>query len=290
MKNFNNVILGICILISFYSCKKADVGTSTNIPANNGSNVIQSAPAPAGTTSKGSPNGGFSIGRLSDWVILGVQHTEVELDEGTKVNGGKTGVGPAGEFEVEEQSIINSDVFLHNGVHVDKMESVINGSNNIHQNLAYLIGETNRVSNEAAQMPATVTLNDVTTTTTIVGNGTKNVINMHKLKLDHNESLVLSGNSQEQFIINIADGMELEGTANIITAGGARSSNVLINILGHDKKVSSKITNTINGTILAPDSEVEVGNVNGQVICGGEELETEEDAIINFIPFGSSGA
>lgn len=286
MKNFINLILGICIVTTFYSCKKADVGLTSESNSINGVNVIQSAPATQHSTSRGTPNG-FSIGLLSDWVILGVQHTEVELGKATKVNGGKTGVGPAGKFEVEEQSILNSDVFLHNGVHVDKMEGIINGSYNLSQNLAYMIGETNRVSDEASKMTATVTLNDVTISTTILGNGTTNVINMHKLKLDHDATLVLSGNSSEQFIINITDGMELEGTAKIITAGGARSSNVLINILGHDKHATSKSTNTINATILAPDSEVEVGNVNGQIISGGEELETEEGAVVNFIAFGS---
>jgi len=154
------------------------------------------------------------------------------------------------------------------------------------QNLAQLDGELNRVAMDCAAMTPTVTVQDVTNTTTIIGNGTFNVINMHKLNLDHNDQLILSGNSTEVFIINIADGLTMTGTAKVITAGNARSSHVLINVIGK-KTAASTITNTINATVIVNDGSAQLGNVNGQILVGGSQLMTADNGVYNFIPFGS---
>lgn len=287
MKNFLHFFIGLFIVSSFFSCKKADINNDMNLASSaTTSSIIQSAPYTPSSTSRVDPGAGYSIGLLADWILLGTNKTEVHLEEDMVANGGKTGVGPAGKFKLEDDGVLNGNVYLHHGVQIVQMAGIINGSYNQEQNLASLDGELNRVAKECADMTPTLTLNDVQNTTTILGNGTFNVINMHKLNLDNSDQLILSGNSSEQFIINVTYGMQLSGTAKIITAGGARSSNVLINIIGN-KSATSTINNTINATIVINDGSAQLGNVNGQILCGGKQLMTADNGVYNFIPFGS---
>ena len=286
MKNFLHFIIGLCIVSSFYSCKKADINNDMSAASSATNNIIQSVPYTASSTSRVDPGTGYTIGPLADWILLGTNKTEVHLEEDMVANGGKTGVGPAGKFKLEDDGILNGDVYLHSGVQIVQMAGTINGSYLQGQNLAQLDGELNRVAMDCAAMTPTVTVQDVTNTTTIIGNGTFNVINMHKLNLDHNDQLILSGNSTEVFIINIADGLTMTGTAKVITAGNARSSHVLINVIGK-KTAASTITNTINATVIVNDGSAQLGNVNGQILVGGSQLMTADNGVYNFIPFGS---
>ena len=279
MKNLINLSLGFCLVITFFSCKKGE----DLMPAGSAAgNIVQSAPATAG---RSIPAGSqYSIGDLADYVILGVHHTDVSLEEDIIVTG-KVGVGPAGNLKFNNAATVNGNIYTHNGVQIDG-GGILNGTLYTNQNLASLNGDVNQFSHAAEVMVPTVVLNDVTTGMTLAGNGSMNVINMHKIKLDNNDNLVLSGNSTEVFIINVEEDFDLTGNAKIITAGGALSSNVLFNLLGHDKKATSKNSNIINATILAADREVEFGNLNGQIISGGKKLKIRKNAVINYIPFG----
>lgn len=277
MKNLFNLSLTLCIVISLFSCKK----DNDLMPVSaTGTTVIQSAP---GTAARSIPGEQLALGDMGDYVILGIQHTDVSLAEDMIANG-KVGVGPAGKLKFDDRATVNGNIYLHNGVQ-SEMHGTLNGTLYQPHNLAGLNGDFNQVSHNAEILAPTVTLYDVTTSVTILGNGGINVINMHKMKLDNAEEFILSGNPNELFVINIEEDFELSGTAKIITANGASSSHVLINLLGKDKKGTSKNSNIINGTILAADREVELGNVNGQILSGGKKLKVRKDAVINYIRF-----
>lgn len=104
------------------------------------------------------------------------------------------------------------------------------------------------VSTYAASLAATQTFGNITSATTITGNGGLNVIDVTNI---HNAPLTLSGSASDYFIINVSG--EFQTNQAMTLAGGVAASQVLFNLTGTGTVLQTSGGDQLYGTFLATD-------------------------------------
>jgi hypothetical protein len=74
--------------------------------------------------------------------------------------------------------------------------------------------------------------------------------------------LTLSGRAGSFFIVNVAGSITLGGSGGIKVAGGVLPSNVLVNMTGTGKTISTQVGTTVQAKVLGPSAG---GSLNGSV-------------------------
>lgn len=120
----------------------------------------------------------------------------------------------------------------------------------------------------AGIQPPDQTYANISKNLTVQGFPGLNVIDVNGSIDLNNASLTLDGSSSSVFIINLAGSLTLSGKGGILTKGGVLSSNVLINMTGSGKLLSTHAGNTIEGIVLGPDIGGTIRGTNGPLILG----------------------
>ena len=154
----------------------------------------------------------------------------------------------------------------------------------VSMSLAAAQAAVNTASASYAAMSPTQTFGDITSTMTITGNGGVNVISVRSVDLN-SRVLTLSGNANNTFIINVANGFQL-ADSKILLSGGVLASRVIFNFPTIGSTIDMyKATNVINGTFLAPYRAVIYHNpatFNGQIIA--QSVAIHSDANLTSVP------
>lgn len=104
------------------------------------------------------------------------------------------------------------------------------------------------VSAYAASLTATQTFGNITSATTITGNGGLNVIDVSNI---HNAPLTLNGTANDYFIINVSG--QIQTNQAMTLEGGVLASHVLFNLTGTGTVLQTSGGDQLYGTFLATD-------------------------------------
>jgi hypothetical protein len=127
----------------------------------------------------------------------------------------------------------------------------------------------NAAADIAAQTPTQV-FGAIRRPTLITGNGGLNIIDING---SITASVVLSGTSNDVFFINVSGTIDLRDRATLAVADGVTAGAVLYNLTGHGE-VEIHVRDVVNGTILAPNYDLNLdGEFNGAIIGGGRNRE-----------------
>jgi hypothetical protein len=113
----------------------------------------------------------------------------------------------------------------------------------------------------AAARPSNVGFGNITTNTTVTSDGRSlTVVSVAGNITLNNASLTLSGSADSAFIVNIAGSITLNGSGGIHVAGGLQPKNVLVNMTGSAKTISTHVGNVVQAKVLGPSVG---GTLNG---------------------------
>jgi choice-of-anchor A domain-containing protein len=189
----------------------------------------------------------------------------------TKVSG-PVALGPsaAGSSSDLLKATITGTLFLDPAAMVDIHPDLIVTGGLASQSLAAARNDALAASACFAGLAPTRTLNSMTSSMTISGNGGLNVIKVGSVVLVK-QVLTLSGGPNDVFIFNVSGDFSL-GSSQIKLVGGVTASQVLWNFPGTGTTVNVyKDVTSACGTFLVPfrDYVQDVAALNGAVICGG---------------------
>ncbi|MGA7934704.1 MAG: choice-of-anchor A family protein, partial [Kovacikia sp.] len=226
----------------------------------------------------------LNLGGAADYAAFGLgSGNKFSIDDYKTTIFGNVGLASTGVQDFSKGTITGS-YFLDSFVKESgKQEVNIKGGK---QQLS-LAGAVNTVLNASALAatfkPTQTVGRTITQSTTIIGTAPKetqglNIINLDSIKLtDRNEFLTLRGGSNEYFLINVKDSIELKNiSSGIRLEGGITASNVIFNILspkGKGLKVSKDAT--LVGTYLSPYASIEFssGTLDGAIISPSISLK-----------------
>jgi uncharacterized protein (DUF2141 family) len=143
-------------------------------------------------------------------------------------------------------------------------------------NLDSTVNTAIAASNRFAALKATQKLGNITTTTTITGNGGVNVISIPYLKIV-NGTLTIKGGASDVFVINVSGKFELDASKMVLT-GGVPQCAILWNFTGNwvaeANEVELENGSTGIGTFLAPERLVDFqrSTLIGKVLAGGQVI------------------
>lgn len=147
---------------------------------------------------------------------------------------------------------------------------------------AAALAQAQSVSDAASALTATQTFSDLTSATTLVGNGGLNVIDVATI-----ESLKLSGTANDVFVFNVSG---LFNTNQAMILGGVLPSHILFNFTGTSGHVfQTSGGDTVYGTFLATHGgQFQFSNLDltGELInTGGDVQLVSGSSIPTFTPF-----
>ena len=129
------------------------------------------------------------------------------------------------------------------------------------------------VSNYAAGLTATQSFGNITTTTSIMGNGGLNVIDVANI---NNANITFTGNANDIFVVNVTGAISTNQT--ITVSGGVLASHILFNLTGTSGNVlQTSGGDSLVGTYLATNGgqfQLSELNLNGALIntCGNVQF------------------
>ena len=219
--------------------------------------------------------GGCSLGQAGGYAVFimgNVAGTKSAISEaGTKITG-HVAVGPSvsGSSSDMLKATIDGTLFLDPAAFVGIHPDLIVTGGAATQSLTAARNDALAASACFAALAPTRTINSITSSMTITGNGGLNVIKVGSIVLVK-KVLTLSGGPKEVFIINVSGDCSF-GSAQVVLAGGLKASQVLWNFPGTGTTVNVyKDITYVSGTFLVPfrDYVQDVAHLNGAVIAGG---------------------
>lgn len=195
---------------------------------------------------------------------------------------GNVGIGENGEYRVKAGAQVTGDALLESGVDISHISGSANPGNLIlNSDLSAAIADALAASADAANttlFPTTQTFGTINTSTTWLGIGGTNVIAVDTIDLGAFDTLTLSGNALDIFLINVATDFRMTGSSSIVGAGGVDPSQILFNFPTNGSFLSMTAVSSGIGTFLAPHRDA---RFDGDLVTGA--------VIANDIRIGSSG-
>lgn len=223
-----------------------------------------------------------SLGLAANYAVLG---KKLNLSNVTIY--GDVGVGSSGLISLASPSSISGALYLDAGA-TKSIVGIVNGT--IYQPYAVnqALADAAAAATLAAGLAPNVVLSSVTVPTQVNATGPQTVVNITgSVNLSGSNCLYFSGAAGSKFIVNVFGGFTLGGGAVVgaLPASGLSGSDILINIVGTGAKVTTKIGNVVQGTILGPSRQYELHSVNGAVIGGALELKLMSAATVRYAGF-----
>jgi hypothetical protein len=242
-----------------------------------------------------------SIGSAINYGVLGLQGNANIYDSNAVVNG-NVGISQGGTITNGRGATITGSVYEYSNL---QLNGYCTPGNCPHQNFGTIDGtpavevspttlSTNdsdvasALSEIAALTPTETISGNVTSGTTITGDGGLNVIDLNGSVNLNNSNLTLTGTSSDYFVVEITGGLDLSGSAGLLLGGGVTANHVIYdftdtgsantcgtNLIGSSRvnyQICTSTNSMIYGTLIAPQlSFLMEGSVTGEVI-GGQEI------------------
>jgi len=163
----------------------------------------------------------------------------------------------------------------------------INGSTHI-QSMTAINNDALNASSQNGALAATQTFGNITTATTVTGNGGLNVIAVTgNINLGGSNSFIVSGGASDIFVVNISGTLTMNGSAQLGISGGMTDSRVLYNFIGASGNISLQVGNVVHGTMLGPNYSITNGDgdYHGGMIFGGSQIKLLSGATVQNVPF-----
>jgi hypothetical protein len=150
--------------------------------------------------------------------------------------------------------------------------------------------DLNTALTEINGLTATQTYGNLTSTTTITGNGGLNVIDATGINFSSGDELNLNGTVNDYFVVRVSGPINV-GSDSELAAGAEGASHVIYVATGSTGNYDLSINSVIYGTLIAATGNMELnGNtvVNGAVLVHGPgEMDLSGYATVNYEPFVS---
>lgn len=184
---------------------------------------------------------------------------------------------------------INGTAYLDTGVSVSIGAPTHITGGIVARDLSASQAEVFTASAALKNLAANVTLGNVTSGQNFTGNGAVTVVNMNSLTLGSG-NITFTGGANDYFVLNIAHGLSLTGSASIV-GNGVDGSHILVNLYdtsGADLGVIAHIGDVINGTLLIPYDQATLHGLNGAIWSGGKEITLMSGATVTSVPFNTT--
>lgn len=200
---------------------------------------------------------------------------------------GDVGVSLNGKLDLFAPSTITGDLYLNTGARIGQHAGVIGGTTYTGQDLSLARTQLFNASSTLAgwTTDAAHTYSTWNSPLTISGNGGINVLKVTGNVSLSSESVTLTGGPSDIFIIDVLGGFDLGGSGGIVAGTGMDPSRILINIVGTGSKVTGKVDNEVDGTLLLPYRQMEFHSVSGAIYGGDLELKLMSDQSVHYVPF-----
>ena len=219
----------------------------------------------------------INLGRACGGAVVGLQGTKI-------VNSLVTIYGD--EYVSQSGSLANNAPSTINGNVYEFATRQYSGPGKLNGSIVTDPTLLNQVDADALSAAATAkalvptrTFENISSPTTVTGNGGVNVIQING---NITSSLILSGNASDVFIINVTGNLNIGGSSVLGVAGNVAPGNVLYNFIGTGGTIDTHVDNVVNGTLLAPKYSFNLDGVfNGRIIGGGSSISLLSGAIVN---------
>lgn len=200
---------------------------------------------------------------------------------------GQVGIGSGGHISLAGPSVISGDVRLRNTIATQFTLNAGTITGTVSENQSSLdsaIADAIAASNAAALLPATKIFGNITSTTTITGNGGVNIVEIGNINLN-NASLLFHGTASDIFIVNVLGTMTLSGNGFVSASAGTWDTHVLLNFPGSGT-ITATGDPTVNATILAPHHNANLSGTFGSLFAGnGGTVTLSGGAKLHATPF-----
>jgi choice-of-anchor A domain-containing protein len=200
---------------------------------------------------------------------IGLNGVDFEVQGPISVTG-DLAIGPSGNFHLSNNAVANSTLYADSSasVQIDSGSKLSGGTKT--ESLSTLKAAAANLASTAAGLTPTQAFTNVTTSTTVKGNGGVNVINVTGyINLGSGETLTVQGGGNDTFVFNVAGGMTL-GNGSNIKLSGIQPYQVLFNF-GGTNLVEIGNANTA-GIFLSMGGEIQItaGNHTSEFISGSK--------------------
>ncbi|MGH9642488.1 MAG: putative Ig domain-containing protein [Terriglobales bacterium] len=242
-------------------------GTQAGTATANCSIVVSSGVCVAGAINQ-------SIKANASFAAVGLDNTNFTISSGNTWINGNMGVGVDGLFNMSGGATDNGTLYADPTAQITITGGSAITGGTVTQSMAGVQTAAVSVSNQAATLTPTQTSTDITSSTTITGNGGQNVISITgSFNLQGGSTLTIQGSTSDTFIFNVSNGVTLGGGSNIVLSGGVSPSQVLFNFPpGSSGQVNTNGNSQTSGTFLAPYLPITVsGGVHvSEFVTGGQ--------------------
>jgi hypothetical protein len=213
-----------------------------------------------------------SIQPGANFAAIGLEGSNFQLSSGPLQVNGDLGTGVNALFHLSGGATLNSTLYADPSaqVQIDGGSGV--GGGTVTESLSPLQTAAINLSNSAAALSPTQTFSQITSATTITGNGGQNVISVTgTFHLSGGFNLTIKGGSKDTFIFNAPNGLQLDGGSNIVLSG-VSPNQVLFNFpSGGSGQVQTSGQANTAGIFLAPYMQMQIngGVHNSEFISGG---------------------
>jgi hypothetical protein len=220
------------------------------------------------------------LGSASDYAVLGLAGTA--LDNSLVTINGNEGVSAGGTLTNMAPSTVNGNVYEATWNQLTGPGKVTGSTYTSFTTMSTADSAAANAASAAEALTHTQTFGAINNATTITGNGGLNVIAINGTI---GNSLTLSGSSSDVFVLLISGDINLNGSESLALGSAVSAANVLYVLTGNDN-VTTKVGNTLNGTLLGVNSSFNLdGTFNGEIIGGGKGITLLSGAVVNGIAF-----
>ena len=228
------------------------------------------------------------LGTAGNFAVLGVGNSlgisaPIVTNNGATINGNE-GIGFNGRIDNLVPSVINGNVVQFAPGQVFGAGTITGSVTTDPTTMNQAFIDAIVASSAAAGLAPTQTFTLTGTPLTITGNGGINVI---QLNGNITNSITLVGTPTDFFVLNVNGGLTLTGSQ-ALSVVGVPVQNVLYNFTSAGLNLTSQLSNTVQGTLLANNNSfIGFANANGAIISG-RTITLTPGAVINqdsFIGF-----
>jgi hypothetical protein len=227
------------------------------------------------------------LGAAGGYSILAMTNASVQISSNVTING-NVGMDTGTYLSVSNGATLNGTLYADPGANIHNGSSYFKGGVVI-ESMAAAQNAALAAYSTFASMTPTQTFGNITSGTTIQGNGGQNVIQVNgSIGLSNGNNLVLSGSASDSFIVNITGSMNLNA-ASIAVAGGVAPGSVVFNFEGSGSSVSLTNSNTIGVfMVLYRNITISGGSVSytSEFITGGtiSFSQCSSEVVLNPVP------
>jgi hypothetical protein len=207
------------------------------------------------------------------------------LSSGPLQVNGNVGIGVGGILQFSGGAHLNGTLYYDPSASV-QISGGSSFSSKMSESFTAIDNAAAALATYAKGLTPTQTFSQIQNTTIITGNGGQNVISVTgNFHLSGGNSLTISGGPNDTFYINVYQGLQLDGGANIVLRGVAPSQ-VLFNFMGTQQLQTSGNANTA-GIYLGtnPNQQVQIngGVHNSAFIFTSNNFSFQSNPVVNQI-------